>query len=70
MAKLKYSISVVALCAAVLSLLDAPQLAVAQSRQIDSPHVFEADVVATFEQSPHFRGQCHRLGGTRAGAPA
>jgi intracellular sulfur oxidation DsrE/DsrF family protein len=33
MAKLMRSISVVALCAAVLSLLDAPQPAVAQSRQ-------------------------------------
>ena len=33
MAKLTHSVLVVALCAAVLSLLDAPQLAVAQSRQ-------------------------------------
>ena len=35
--------------------------AMPQRRQINAAHVFEADVVAAFEQRPHFGGQRQRL---------
>ena len=40
--------------------------AVPQRRQIDAAHVFEADVVAAFEQRPHLGGQRQRLRAARA----